>query len=153
MQTFRDTFIFETHSFCRLEDEAIMTERVPYHRLPFINHGHMLALGEANLCQPLRKPGRNAIVGDDYWSNKKQYTTIERATRTEIDVGRSNRRLCASCRRGGIVLFCSQCKNWYHTEGDCHNFDACSGGGVRNPYVNSMTTRLNRIECYYEISK
>ena len=123
--------------FARVQDEAIMTERVPYHRLPFINHGHMLALGEAKLCQLLRKPGRNAIVGDDYWSNKKQYTTtIERATRTEIDVGRSNRRLCTSCRRGGIVLFCSQCKNWYHTEGDCHNFDACSGGGVRNPYVN-----------------
>ena len=98
--------------FARVQDEAILSERVPYHRVPWINHGHMLALGEANLCQPLRKPGRNAIVGEDYWRNKIAYRTIERPTVSEIDVSRSSNRKCGTCKRRGIVLYCSICKNW-----------------------------------------
>jgi hypothetical protein len=122
-------------AFAHIQSEAILTERVPYHHIPFINHGHMLGLGEANLCQPLRRPGRNAIVGDDYWSNQKEYTTIEHGTRSETDVTQSARRICASCKHGDIVLHCQACNYWFHLEGDCHDFDTCTGGGVRNPYI------------------
>ena len=122
--------------FARTQDKDILSERVPYYLLPFINHGHMLALGEANLCQPLRRPGRNAIVGDDYWNNQKLYNTIERVTRSEINVSQSLRRKCAKCMNGGIVLHCTKGKSWYHLSGECHDFENCTGGGVRNPYVN-----------------
>eukprot|EP00956_Cyclotella_meneghiniana_P010350 scaffold14323_cov65-Cyclotella_meneghiniana.AAC.9 len=38
------------------------------------------------LFTPLRLSGKNSIVGDDYWDNKKEYTGIEQPTQPQVDV-------------------------------------------------------------------
>mmetsp|Transcript_14350 Transcript_14350/g.24033 ORF Transcript_14350/g.24033 Transcript_14350/m.24033 type:complete len:730 (-) Transcript_14350:42-2231(-) len=119
--------------FKRVDNHAVMKEKVPYWIIPWLPHGHALAHGEANLCRPLRFPGRNAIVGDDYWDNIKDCSRIQQPLQTERNVATSARRECKKCKEGGIVEFCSSCSKWYHS--DCHNFGGCNPGPVRNPYL------------------
>ncbi|KAL7528715.1 hypothetical protein ACHAXR_002590, partial [Thalassiosira sp. AJA248-18] len=83
--------------FKRVNNEAFMAEKIPYWLIPFLPHGHSLAHGEANLCQPLRLPGRNAIVGADYWQNVTAYTGIQQTTQVERNIRTSARRICRKC--------------------------------------------------------
>lgn len=119
--------------FRRVDNEAVMKEKVPYWIIPWLPHGHALAHGEANLCRPLRFPGRNSIVGDDYWANKKNYTRIQQPYQAGRDISTSTRRECKKCKRSGIVEFCSSCSKWYHS--DCHNFGTCDPRNESNPYM------------------
>ena len=121
--------------FARVQQENLLRERVKYHSIPYIPHGLMLAAGEANLNKPLRRPGRHSIVDDEYWADVVQYRTYQRSTVPDLDIAQSARRGCASCGRSGIVLLCDKCKGWFHLEGECHDFQNCSGAGTRNPYV------------------
>ena len=52
--------------FRRVDNQAVMKEKVPYWIIPWLPYVHALAHGEANLCRSLHVPGRNSIVGDDY---------------------------------------------------------------------------------------
>lgn len=120
--------------FRRNNYNAIMQEPIPYWLLSFIAHGHMVAHGESNLYNPLRYPGRYAIVTEDYWKNKVDYTLIERPKRPHVNVESSARRKCSRCGQGGIVMICEKCKNWYHRNGQCHDSEDCNG--IHNPYLN-----------------
>eukprot|EP00986_Skeletonema_menzelii_P021274 scaffold33840_cov171-Skeletonema_menzelii.AAC.1 len=119
--------------FRRVDNEAVMKEKVPYWIIPWLPHGHALAHGEANLCRPLRYPGRNSIVGDDYWDNEKEYTRIPQPTQAAQAISTSSRRQCKRCKQGGIVEFCSTCSKWYHS--DCHSFGSCDPSHAINPYT------------------
>ena len=121
--------------FARVQNENVLRERVKYRLIPYLPHGHILATGETNLNKPLRRPGRQSIVDDDYWNDVVEYRTLERPAVPDLDVAQSARRVCATCGRSGIVLFCEKCKGWFHLEGDCHDFSSCCGTGTRNPYV------------------
>ena len=119
--------------FKRVDDEAVMKEKVPYWIIPWLPHGHALAHGQANLCRPLRYPGRNSIVGDDYWANKKNYTRIAQPYQAGQAISTNTRRECKRCKQGGIVEFCATCSKWYHH--NCHCFESCDPSHANNPYV------------------
>ena len=120
--------------FFRVDLEAVLHEKIPYWIIPFLPHGHALAHGEANLRMPLRRPGRNSIVGDDYWDNVKDYTRIPQPARETRSVVTSARRPCRHCEEGGIVEQCTKCKKWYCFNDRCHDFENCNPGPVPNPY-------------------
>jgi len=114
----------ETVFWCTAQ-EAIITETIPYDVITWLPHGHILAHGKANFNQPLRQPGRNSIVGDDYWSNDKNYTCINQQRIAGHDIELSVRRKCSKYGKGGIVQFCVKCRKWFHPNGICHDFDSC----------------------------
>jgi hypothetical protein len=119
--------------FKRVDNEAVMKEKVPYWIIPWLPHGHALAHGEANLCRPLRFPGRNSIVGADYWDNVRNYTRIQQPTLVESDITTSMRQKCRKCKQGGIIEYCASCLKWYHS--GCHNIGSCDPIAVNNPYM------------------
>ena len=121
--------------FKRVQGKNVLSEKLPYAVMPFVNWGHAIAHGEANLCMPLRMPGRQAIVGSDYWENVLHYQTFDRPQRTEFDVGQSNRRQCAKCQGGGTVMHCDKCNRWFHFSDECHDFENCVPPATRNPHV------------------
>jgi len=118
--------------FDRVQEEGIMHEKVPYWIIPYIPHGHAVAFGHANLFKPLRLPGKNSIVGDDYWDNKTEYTRIEQPTQPHVDVEVCMNRTCNRCQRGGINRICRTCKKFYCIT--CHDFENCSSD-PNNPYI------------------
>jgi hypothetical protein len=94
--------------FYRVDDDDIMKDTVPYWCIPVFPHAHALAHGEANLCMPFRRPGRNSIVGDDYWENKIQYTRLDIVHDVDMDNieaegGERRCAQCLSCGWGGSV--------------------------------------------------
>jgi len=115
--------------------EAILKEKIPYWLIPVLPHAHALAHGEANLAQPLRMPGRNSIVGEDYWKNVKNYNRIQQPARASRDIGMSYRRPCSKCKSSGIVQLCPSCSRWFHDNDSCHDFNMCDGKPTNNPYV------------------
>ena len=60
--------------FKRVYEEDALQGKIPYYMIPLLPYAHSLGHGEANLRQPFRRPGKNSIVGDDYWANMKLYT-------------------------------------------------------------------------------
>lgn len=120
--------------FRRWTYNASVQEPIPYWLLSLISHSHMVAFGDVNLLRPLRYPGRNAIVGPDYWDNKIDYTRVPQPTCPQIDVGISTRQKCMRCRQGGIVMICRTCSKFYHCNSQCHDFDNCTPTRVHNPY-------------------
>lgn len=137
-------FSSETHFF-RVDDQDIMKDTIPYWCIPVLPHAHAFAHGEANLCMPFRKPGKNSIVGDDYWENKKDYTRIAQRDSdgdvemldgqvsslsvSDVDVVEES---CACCRGTGwgVLYRCNRCNKSYHN--DCHNIDNCNPYNVNN---------------------
>jgi len=97
--------------FFRVGDESILNEKIPYWIIPFLPHGYALAHGEANLCRPLRYPGRYAIVGKDYWEDKVNYTRIQQPSTPPRNVELSSRRKCLQCKQGQLT--------WYLPNRDC----------------------------------
>lgn len=84
-------------------------------------------LQEANLCRPLRYPGRNCIVGEDYWNNNKHYILIAQPTLISNRVETSRRRECYHCKKNNIVVqICTACNKWYCPHG-CHQYNNCNG--------------------------
>ena len=120
--------------FKRVVLQALLREKIPYYLIPWIPHASSLAHGEVNLNQPSRRPGRGAIVGDDYWNNVIDYRLIERDTVQSKNVEESSNRLCHKCNGRGITLHCQKCKRWFHE--DCHDFGNCAGRDPNNPYDN-----------------
>jgi len=120
--------------FSRTGQEDILGEKIDYYLIHWLPHGHALAHGEANLCMPLRYPGKNSIVGSDYWKNEEHYTRIQQPAVAAREVGMNERRPCSYCKQGGIVQFCKSCDKWYHPNDRCHDFDGCENNTVRNPY-------------------
>ena len=53
--------------FSRVYSEDILNGKIPYYLIPLLPYAHSLAHGEANLCQPFRRPGDNSLVSDEYW--------------------------------------------------------------------------------------
>lgn len=123
--------------FRRTDTEAVMKEKIPYWLLSILPYGHALAHGEANLYQPLRYPGRNAIVGQDYWDGAVPYERIHQPTRPQSNVEVSATRTCYRCKQGGIVLMCGKCHNFYHISEACHNRVTCTD--ALNPYKRRKT--------------
>ena len=121
--------------FWRTAQEAILTEKIPYAVIPWLPHGHILAHGEANLNMPLRQPGRHSIVGDDYWSNSKNYTRINQERIAGHGIESSVRQKRRKCGEGGIVQFCVKCRKWFHANDICHDFQSCVPVLVHNPYT------------------
>ena len=136
--------------FFRVDDDDIMKDTIPYWHIPIFPYAHALAHGEANLCMPFRTPGRNSIVGKDYWDNKKDYTRLDQdnndhanaeMTRTEgavhnvemEEVQQQQQSSCTYCGSAGwgMVYLCQRCNHWYHNE--CHNVNECHT--VPNPYL------------------
>mmetsp|Transcript_44335 Transcript_44335/g.94357 ORF Transcript_44335/g.94357 Transcript_44335/m.94357 type:complete len:877 (+) Transcript_44335:1360-3990(+) len=120
--------------FSRTGNEAILSEKIPYWLIRYLPMGQSLAHGEANIRAPLRYPGRNSIVGQDYWENVREYTRIPQPTVGDLNVETSSRRECRKCGNGGIVRMCATCKKWYHPQDACHDFVHCNVGPVVNPY-------------------
>ena len=122
--------------FERISHEKILRERIPYWLLPWLPHGHALAHGMANLCQPIRKFGPYSIVNDDYWENRKDYSLIEQPVQEARDVCTSAKKICNVCRKvqeAIDVVKCSICGKWYHQS--CHAVNNCDGSGAINPYL------------------
>lgn len=146
-------FSSETYFF-RVDNEDIMKDIVPYWLLPIFPHAHALAHGEANLCMPFRKPGRNSIVGDDYWDNNKDYTRLDQTNHEAMSVeleshggegsmfadvemedtqfDEPGQPYCMHCYSygWGFLYHCNKCDEWYHL--DCHIPDECTR--PRNKY-------------------
>ena len=95
--------------FARVQKEDLLREKIPYFLIPWIPHATALAHGKVNLHQPSRRPGRGAIVGDDYWMNEKNYRRIEQETVQSKNVKESTRRVCHKCGDPGITLHCAKC--------------------------------------------
>ena len=87
--------------------------------------------GKDGVISSKQSCGSGSIVGSDYWDNVINYTRIEQPTIPSKDVSQSKRRVCTSCKQGGIVLHCSECKKWYHF--DCHAHGCCNHNPM-NPY-------------------
>ena len=66
--------------------EKALRETVPYWLIVYLQQAWSLAHGQANLFPPLRYPGRNAIVGRDYWEGKVNYTRIHQPRQAATDV-------------------------------------------------------------------
>ena len=121
--------------FWRVVQEEALSEKIPYYLLSYLPYAHAIAHGFANLYEPLRRPGRNSIVGDDYWDNKREYTRIEQGNIDPENVQLSTRRVCKKCSEGGLVQYCPGCKSFFHFDRNCHDFKGCQPTTVRNPYV------------------
>ncbi|KAL7482282.1 hypothetical protein ACHAW6_010740 [Cyclotella cf. meneghiniana] len=133
-----ETPITTTHAHSETVFQLVKLEKtlratVPYWLIIYLQHAWSLARGQANLFPPLRYPGRNAIVGRDYWEGKVNYTRIHQPRQVKMDVEISVQQTCRQCKQGGIVRVCPICKKWYHILGDCHNFDDCTPS--TNPYI------------------
>lgn len=114
--------------------EDVLSEKIPYGLISLLPFGHALAHGEANLHQPLCRPGKCAIVGDDYWSNCVNYEIYQRPTESTRNVEYQFCCVCSKCGEGGIVQICSICNRFFHFDHDCHNFDRCLPVARLNPY-------------------
>ncbi|EJK76479.1 hypothetical protein THAOC_01755 [Thalassiosira oceanica] len=120
--------------FDRVQKEEILREKIPYYLIPWIPHATALAHGEVNLHQPSRQPGRGAIVGNNYWTNVKDYTKVQQNTIQSKNVEESSKRLCTKCKEPGITLHCAKCGKWFHFNEVCHDFGDCQGHNPNNPY-------------------